>query len=163
MSYSHVRMKSCSRHIQISYPLVFMLRFACSVVNIDELWLPSASHYLGSLDLSLACSWTLSLALCSFAICLSRSVISCHCGNGLMASGSFEIVLLCSCALFRPYDLDILLAWHHARMLSCFHTRGVIMLLHFPAPTASCPHAPNRLQSLTCKETLPHGLAWWAS
>ena len=55
-----------------------------------------------------------------------------------MASGSLEIVLLCYCALFRPYDLNILLAWHHARMLSCSHTRGVIMLLHFPAPTASC-------------------------
>ena len=96
---------------------------------------------------------------CSFTICLSHSVISYHCGNGLMASGSLEIVLLCSCALFRPYDLDILLAWHHARMLSCSHTRGVIMLLHFPAPTASCPHAPNHLQSLTCKETLPHCLA----
>ena len=94
---------------------------------------------------------------CSFTICLSHSVISYHCGNGLMASGSLEIVLLCSCA--RPYDLDILLAWHHARMLSCSHTRGVIMLLHFPAPTASCPHAPNHLQSLTCKETLPHCLA----
>ena len=76
-----------------------------------------------------------------------------------MASGSLEIVLLCSCALFRPYDLDILLAWHHARMLSCSHTRGVIMLLHFPAPTASCPHAPNHLQPFTCKETLPHCLA----
>ena len=96
---------------------------------------------------------------CSFTICLSHSVISYHCGNGLMASGSLDIVLLCSCALFRPYDLDILLAWHHARMLSCSHTRGVIMLLHFPAPTASCPHAPNHLQSLTCKETLPHCLA----
>ena len=76
-----------------------------------------------------------------------------------MASGSLEIVLLCSCALFRPYDLDIPLAWHHACMLSCSHTRGVIMLLHFPAPTASCPHALNHLQSLTCKETLPHCLA----
>ena len=84
---------------------------------------------------------------CSFTICLSHSVISYHCGNGLMASGSLEI------------DLDILLAWHHARMLSCSHTRGVIMLLHFPAPTASCPHAPNHIQSLTCKETLPHCLA----
>ena len=76
-----------------------------------------------------------------------------------MASGSLEIVLLCSCALFRPYDLDIPLAWHHACMLSCSHTRGVIMLLHFPAPTPSCPHALNHLQSLTCKETLPHCLA----
>ena len=96
---------------------------------------------------------------CSFTICLSHSVISYHCGNGIMASGYSEIVFLCSCALFGPYDLDILLAWHHARMLSCSHTRGVIMLLHFPAPTASCPHAPNHLQSLTCKETLPHCLA----
>ena len=96
---------------------------------------------------------------CSLIICLSHSVISYHCGNGLMASDSFEIVLLCSCALLRPYDLDILLAWHHARMLSCSHTRGVIMLMHFPAPTASCPHAPSRLQSLSCKETLPHCLA----
>ena len=76
-----------------------------------------------------------------------------------MASGSPEIVLLCSCALFRPYDLDILLACHHAGVLSCSHTRGVIMLLHFPAPTASCPNAPIHLQSLTCKETLPHCLA----
>ena len=76
-----------------------------------------------------------------------------------MASGSLEIVLLSYCDLFRPYDLDILLAWHHARMLSCSHTRGVIMLLHFPGHTASCPHAPNHLQSLTCKETLPHCLA----
>ena len=76
-----------------------------------------------------------------------------------MASGSLEIVVLCSCALFRPYNHDILLAWHRARMLSCSHTRGVIMLFHFPAPTASCPHAPNHLQSLTCKETLPHCLA----
>ena len=96
---------------------------------------------------------------CSFSICFSLSVISYHCGNGLMASGYLELVLLWSCALFRPYDLDSLLAWHHARMLSCSHTRGVIMLLHFPAPTASCPHAPNHLQSLTCKETLPHCLA----
>ena len=56
-----------------------------------------------------------------------------------MASGSLEIVLFCYCALFRPYDLDILLAWHHACMLSCSHARGVIMLLHFPAPTALCP------------------------
>ena len=96
---------------------------------------------------------------CSFIICLSHSVISYHCGNGLMASGSLDIELLCSCAFFAPYDLDILLAWHHARMLSCSHTRGVIMLLHFPAPTASCPHAPKNLQSLTCKETLPHCLA----
>ena len=96
---------------------------------------------------------------CSFTICISHSVFSYHCGNGLMASGSFEIVLLCSCALFRPYDLDILLACHHARMLSCSHTRRVIMLLHLPGPTASCTHAPNHLQSLTCKETLPHCLA----
>ena len=96
---------------------------------------------------------------CSFIICLSHSVISYHCGNGLMASGSLEIVLVCSCALFRPYDLDILLTWYRARMLSCSHTRGVIMLLHFPAPTPSCPHALNHLQSLTCKETLPHCLA----
>ena len=96
---------------------------------------------------------------CSFTICLSHSVISYHCGNGLMASGSFGIVLLCSCGLFRPYDLNILLAWHRACMLSCSHTRGVIMLFHFPAPTASCPHAPDHLQSLTCKETLPHCLA----
>ena len=97
---------------------------------------------------------------CSFTICLSHSVISRHCGgNGLVASGSFEIVLLCYCALFLPYDLDIPLAWYYARMLSCFHTRGAIMLLHFPAPTASCPHTPNHLQSLTCKETLPHCLA----
>ena len=96
---------------------------------------------------------------CSFTICLSHSVISYHCGNGLMASGSFEIVLLCSCAIFRPYDLDILLAWHHAPMISCSHNRGVIVLLHFPSPTPSCPHAPSLLQSLTCKETLPHCLA----
>ena len=96
---------------------------------------------------------------CSFTICLSHSVISYHCGNGLMASGSLEIVLLCPCALCRPYDLDILLAWHHARMLSCSHNRGVIMILHFPSPTPSCPHAPSLLQSLTCKETLPHCLA----
>ena len=53
-----------------------------------------------------------------------------------MASGSLDIELLCYCALFAPYDLDILLAWHHARMFSCSHTRGVIMLLHFPAPAA---------------------------
>ena len=96
---------------------------------------------------------------CYFTICLSHSVISYHCGNGFMASGYFGIVLLCSCGLFRPYDLNILLAWHRACMLSCSHTRGVIMLFHFPAPTASCPHAPNHLQSLTCKETLPHCLA----
>ena len=76
-----------------------------------------------------------------------------------MASGSLEIVLFCSCALFRTYDLDIPLAWHHARKRSLSHTRGAIMLLHFPAPAASCPHAPNPLQSLTCKETLPHCLA----
>ena len=76
-----------------------------------------------------------------------------------MASGSLEIVLLCSCALFRPCDLDIPLAWHHAYMLSFSHTRGAIMLLRFPAPTPSCPHALDHLQSLTCKETLPHCLA----
>ena len=65
LSYSHVIMKSCSRDIQLSCPLVIMLRLSCSVVNIDGLR-PSASHYLGSLDFSLACSWTLSLALLLF-------------------------------------------------------------------------------------------------
>ena len=121
MSYSHVIMKSCSRDIQISYPLVFMLRFACSVVTINELWHPGAPHYQGRLiyrSLALGPSRSCS---CSFIICLSHSVISYHCGNGLMASGSLEIVLLCYCALFLPYDLDILLAWHYARMLSCSH------------------------------------------
>ena len=104
---------------------------------------------------------------CSFIICLSHSVISYHCGNGLMASGSLDIVLLSSRALMLsccrarilPYDHYVMLAWHHAAMLSCAHNRGVIMLLHFRAPTPSCPHAPSLLQSLTCKETLPHCLA----
>ena len=69
---------------------------------------------------------------------------------------SYSHVIMKSCSR----DIQISwLAWHHARMLSCSHTRGVIMLLHFPAPTASCPHAPQNLQSLTCKETLPHCLA----
>ena len=96
---------------------------------------------------------------CSFPIGLSHFVISYHCGNGLVASGPFEILFLCSCALLRPYDLDILLAWHHAPMISCSHKRGVITILHFPSPTPSCPHAPSLLDSRTCKETLPHCLA----
>ena len=104
---------------------------------------------------------------CSLPLCLSHSVISYRCAHGLMPSGSLAIVFLCSralmlscCrALILPYDHNIKLAWHHAPMLSCSHTRGVIMLLHFPAPTPSCPHALNHLQSLTCKETLPHCLA----
>ena len=136
-----------------------MLRLSCSVVNIDGLWPPSASHCFGSLDLSHACSWTLSLALLLFyslPLPLCNFVPLRQWPHGIR---SLDIELLCSCALFRPYDLDILLAWHHARMLSCSHTRGIIMLLHLPAPRASCPHAPNHLQSLTCKETLPHCLA----
>ena len=104
---------------------------------------------------------------CSFTICLAHSVISYHCGNGIVASGSLDIVLFCSRALMHsccralilPYDHDIMLAWHHAPMISCSHNRGVIMILHFPSPTPSCPHAPSLLQSLTCKETLPHCLA----
>ena len=115
-----------------------------------------------SLALGLCCSRS-----CSFNICLSHSVISYRCAHGLMPSGSLDIVLLssralmlsCCRTLILAYDHDIMLAWHHARMLSCSHTRGVIMLLHFLGPTASCPHAPNHLQSLTCKETLPHCLA----
>ena len=104
---------------------------------------------------------------CSFTLCLSHSVISYRCAHGLMPSGSLAIVFLCSralmiscCrALILPYDHNIMLAWHHAPMLSCSHNRGVIMILHFLAPAPSCPHAPSLLQSLTCKETLPHCLA----
>ena len=104
---------------------------------------------------------------CSFTLCLSHSVTSYRCAHGLMTPGSLAIVFLCSralmlscCrALILPYDHNIMLAWHHAPMLSCSHNRGVIMLLHFLAPTPSCPHAPSFLQSLTCKETLPHCLA----
>ena len=104
---------------------------------------------------------------CSFTLCLSHSVISYRCAHGLMPSGSLAIVFLCSralmlscCrALILPYDHNIKLAWHHAPMLSCSHNRGVVMPLHFLDPTPSCPHAPSLLQSLTCKETLPHCLA----
>ena len=116
------------------------------------------------------CSLALGLSRsrsCSFTLCLSHSVISYRCAHGLMPSGSLAIVFLCSralmlscCrALILPYDHNIKLAWHHAPMLSCFDNRGVIMILHFLAPTPSCPHAPSLLQSLTCKETLPHCLA----
>ena len=144
-----------------------MLRLSCSVVNIDGLWPTSASQSFGSLDLSLACSWTLSLALLPFIICRSHSVISYRCAHGLMPSGSLDIVILSSRALMLSccrtvilaYDHDVMLAWHHAPMISCSHNRGVIMLLHFPSPTPSCPHAPSLLQSLTCKETLPDCLA----
>ena len=84
-----------------------------------------------------------------------------------MASGSLDIVVLsaralmlsCCRTLILAYDHDIMLAWHHAPMISCSHNRGVIMILHFPSPTPSCPHAPSLLQPLTCKETLPHCLA----
>ena len=104
---------------------------------------------------------------CSFILCLSHSVISYRCAHGLMPSGSLDIVLLssralmisCCRTLILAYDHDIMLAWHHAPMISCSHNRGDIMLLHFPSPTPSCPHAPSLLQSLTCKETLPHCLA----
>ena len=104
---------------------------------------------------------------CSFTICLSHSVISYRCAHGLMPSGSLDIVILssralmlsCCRTLILAYDHDIMLAWHHAPMISCSHNRGVIMILHFPSPTPSCPHAPSLLQSLTCKETLPHCLA----
>ena len=98
---------------------------------------------------------------------LSHSVISYRCAHGLMPSGSLDIVILssralmlsCCRTLILAYDQDIMLAWHHAPMISCSHNRGVIMILHFPSPTPSCPHAPSLLQSLTCKETLPHCLA----
>ena len=104
---------------------------------------------------------------CPFILCLSHSVISYRCAHGLMPSGSLDIVLLssralmlsCCRTLILAYDHDIMLAWHHAPMISCSHNRGVIMILHFPSPTPSCPHAPSLLQSLTCKETLPHCLA----
>ena len=104
---------------------------------------------------------------CSFILCLSHSVISYRCAHGLMPSGSLDIVILssralmlsCCRTLILAYDHDIMLAWHHAPMISCSHNRGVIMVLHFPSPTPSCPHAPSLLQSLTCKETLPHCLA----
>ena len=104
---------------------------------------------------------------CSFILCLSHSVISYRCAHGLMPSGSLDIVILssralmlsCCRTLILAYDHDIMLAWHHAPMISCSHNRGVIMILHFPSPTPSCPHAPSLLQSLTCKETLPHCLA----
>ena len=104
---------------------------------------------------------------CSFILCLSHSVISYRCAHGLMPSGSLDIVILssralmlsCCRTLILAYDHDIMLAWHHAPMISCSHNRGAIMLLHFPSPTPSCPHAPSLLQSLTCKETLPHCLA----
>ena len=104
---------------------------------------------------------------CSFILCLSHSVISYRCAHGLMPSGSLDIVILssralmlsCCRTLILAYDHDIMLAWHHAPMISCSNNRGVIMVLHFPSPTPSCPHAPSLLQSLTCKETLPHCLA----
>ena len=104
---------------------------------------------------------------CSFIHCLSHSVISHRCANGIMPSGSLDIVILssralmlsCCRTLILAYGHDIMLAWHHAPMISCSHNRGVIMVLHFPSPTPSCPHAPSLLQSLTCKETLPHCLA----
>ena len=104
---------------------------------------------------------------CLFILGLSHSVISYRCAHGLMPSGSLDIVILssralmlsCCRTLILAYDHDIMLAWHHAPMISCSHNRGVIMILHFPSPTPSCPHAPSLLQSLTCKETLPHCLA----
>ena len=104
---------------------------------------------------------------CSFILCLSHSVISYRCAHGLMPSGSLDIVILssralmlsCCRTLILAYDHDIMLAWHRSPMISCSHNRGVIMVLHFPSPTPSWPHAPGLLQSLTCKETLPHCLA----
>ena len=104
---------------------------------------------------------------CSFILCLSHSVISYRCAHGLMPSGSLDIVILssralmlsCCRTLILAYGHDIMLAWHHAPMISCSHNRGFIKILHFPSPTPSCPHAPSILQSLTCRETLPHCLA----
>ena len=118
MSYSHVIMKSCSRDIQISCPLVFMHRFACSVVNIDELLHPSASHYLGSLDLSLACSWTLSLALLLFyylPLPLCNFVPLRQWPHGIRFSKS------CSYVLVLSFAHTILISCWHGIMLVCSH------------------------------------------
>ena len=122
MSYSHVIMKSCSRDIQLSCPLVFMLRFACSVVNIDELWPPSASHYLGSLDLSLACSWTLSLALLLFyylPLPLCNFVPLRQWPHGIRFFWNRVFMFLCSLSPIR--------SWYPVGMASCSYA---FMLSH---------------------------------
>ena len=114
---------------------------------------------------SLALGFSLSRS-CYFSLPLP-TVISYRCAHGIMPSGSLDIVILssralmisCCRTLILAYDHDIMLAWHHAPMISCSHNRGVIMISHFPSRTPSCPHAPSLLQSLTCKETLPHCLA----
>ena len=107
MSYSHVIMKSCSRDIQLSCPLVIMLRLSCSVVNIDGLR-PSASHSFGSLDFSLACSWALSLALLLF-----YSLPLPHCDFVPLRPWSHAIRLSC----YRV----LMFSSPHALMLSCSH------------------------------------------
>ena len=139
-----------------------MLRLSCSVVNIDGLWPPSASHSFGSLDLSLACSWTLSLALLLFyslPLPLCNFVPLRPWSHAIRLSSYRALTFSCCHAVVLSSSHTIMLAWHHAAMLSCAHNRGVIMLLHFLAPTPACPHAPTHLQSLTCRETLPHCLA----
>ena len=135
MSYSHVIMKSCSRDIQLSCPLVFMLRFACSVVNIDELWPPSASHYLGSLDLSLACSWTLSLALLLFyylPLPLCNFVPLRQWPHGIRFFWNRVFMFLCSLSPIR--------SWYPVGMASCSYA---FMLSHprcHYALALSCSH-----------------------
>ena len=132
MSYSHVIMKSCSRDIQLSCPLVFMLRLACSVVDINELWPPSASHYLGLLDLSLACSWTLSLALLLFYY---LPLPLCNCKPFGAPRRPLACLLAClfvwSCARLLVCSLARLLVCSFARLIACLLARLFACLLSF--------------------------------
>ena len=79
-------------------------------------------------------------------------------------------MVLLAQVLLKSWSYVIVLSFSHTILTSCWHGIMLVcshalipevssMLLHFPAPTASCPHAPNHIQSLTCKETLPHCLA----
>ena len=112
-------MKSCSRDIQLSCPLVIMLRLSCSVVNIDGLR-PSASHSLGSLDFSLDCSWILSLALLSTTRFPKDALMrSCY---TLILSYSHPLILSYSYTLILSYPHTLILSYSHILILLYSHT-----------------------------------------
>ena len=111
LSYIHTLILSYPRTLVLSYPLTLLfsrakpptsarsarVRPPHSVVNIDELWPPSASHYLGVFmflcSLSPIRSWyPVGMASCSYAFMLSHP--RCHyalalsCSRGLMPACS---------------------------------------------------------------------------
>ena len=149
LSYIHTLILSYPRTLVLSYPLTLLfsrakpptsarsarVRPPHSVVNINELWPPSASHYLGSLDLSLACSWTLSLALLLFyylPLPLCNFVPLRQWPHGIRFFWNRVFMFLCSLSPIR--------SWYPVGMASCSYA---FMLshprCHYALPL-SCSH-----------------------